>query len=290
MSIIKRGAQIGAIRFFVVAVIGITFFTLASVGSSAAQTPVACATQVAYAYSFKTNRLVGFNVATPGIVLSDVALSGLNTGEFLLGIDARATTGQIFAIATTGTAGTANGDRVVTINPTTGAVTAVGGGTTTPAGTFFGIDFNPVVDRIRLVSDADVSLRLNPNDGTLAGTDTNLAYATGDSNFGANPNVVDVAYTNNNAGTMTTTLFGIDSNTNSLVRIGGVLGTPSPNGGLLTTIGSLGFDVDSFGGFDIQTGTGTAYAALMVGGNAGLYTINLGTVLPLSLAQFRDWV
>lgn len=307
-----RGSRSKPVRFLVAALLGTAFLTISSVSAGAASipfidsvksffgiasspaversndqsvlggatptpTPAACVPQLAYGYSFKTNRLFSFNIATPGIPVSNVALTGLNSGEYIIGLDARPATGQLFAVATTGVAGTANGDRVVSINPTTGVVTSAGSALTTPAGSFFGIDFNPTVDRIREVSDADINLRLNPNDGTLAGTDTNVAYAAGDVNFGANPNIVDVAYTNNNSAATTTTLYGIDSTTNSLVRIGGLNGTPSPNLGQLTTIGSLGFNVDSFGGFDIQIASGTAYAALMVSGNAGLYTINLGT-------------
>ena len=75
------------------------------------------------------------------------------------------------------------------------------------------------------------------NNGTLAATDTALAYAAGDPNFGVDPNVVHVAYSNNTAGALTSTLYGIDTNTDSPVMIGGVNGVPSPNGGQLTTIG-----------------------------------------------------
>src|SRR5207253_11128454 len=87
-------------------------------------------------------------------------------------------------------------------------------------------DFNPVVDRIRVVSNADQNLRLNPNDGTLTAIDTNLAFAAGDPNQGANPNVVALAYTNNFAGAGSTTLFGIDDGIDSLVRQGSPTGHP----------------------------------------------------------------
>jgi subtilisin-like proprotein convertase family protein len=54
-------------------------------------------------------------------------------------------------------------------------------------------------------------------------------------------------------------------------------GNPSPNGGQLTTIGPLGVAITSFGGFDIQPGTNTAYAALRISGVSILHTINLTT-------------
>ena len=43
----------------------------------------------------------------------------------------------------------------------------------TPAlsGTAFGFDFNPTVDRIRVVSDTGQNLRLNPDTGAVAAVD-----------------------------------------------------------------------------------------------------------------------
>jgi hypothetical protein len=51
-------------------------------------------------------------------------------------------------------------------------------------GSSFGFDFNPTVDRIRVQSDADQNLRLNPATGALAATDTTLSFAVGDTNQG----------------------------------------------------------------------------------------------------------
>lgn len=65
----------------------------------------------------------------------------------------------------------------------------------------YGFDFNPVADRIRLVSDRQ-NLRLNPNDGTVvdgdpatAGIqpDSPLVYAAGDPNVGTTPRVTGAA-------------------------------------------------------------------------------------------------
>jgi hypothetical protein len=77
----------------------------------------------------------------------------------------------------------------------------------------------------------------------------------------------------------TTTLYGIDSNLNTLVRIGDVDGTPnSPNTGLLTTVGPLGVDTNNFVGFDI-TANNIAFAALQLTNSSAshLYAINLAT-------------
>ncbi len=155
------------------------------------------------------------------------------------------------------------------MNLTTGAATQVGTpGVFTLSGTNFGFDFNPSVDRIRIISDTGQNLRLNPNDGTLAATDTALnPTSTG---------ATAAAYTNNFAGTTTTTLYVIDTNTDTLYIQGGLNGTPSPNGGTLTAVGPLGIDVSAVNGFDIGS-NGVAYAATTVGVSTNLYTINLQT-------------
>jgi len=147
-------------------------------------------------------------------------------------------------------------------------------------GTAFGMDFNPTVDRIRVVSSDTSNFRLNPNTGAIVGIDSPLTYVLGDSGAGVTPRIVGSAYTNNFDGAAVTTLFGIDSNRDVLVMQGGVNGVPSPNGGTLTTIGSgLGFNTSDLVGFDISGTSGTAFAAMTpaTGGASQLFTINLTT-------------
>ena len=228
-----------------------------------------------FAYNAANNHIISFDALTPGTLSTDVALTGLAAGEFLIGIDYRPATLTLYSVAISATT-----SRVVTVNPVTGAVTSVGTGFTPLLATapFYGVDFNPVPDRIRVVNQAGLSIRLNPVDGTLAGTDTTLAYVAGDPGAGVAPEVTEVAYSNNFAGTTTTTLYGIDFARDTLVRIGGVDGTPSPNTGALTTIGSLGVVTSSpAGGFDIQTGSQIAYAVLRVGTASNFYRVNLAT-------------
>jgi hypothetical protein len=200
-----------------------------------------------------------------------VPITGLQAGEGILGIDLRPSTGQLYALGST--------SRLYTINPATGAATQVGSaGAFTLSGTFFGFDFNPSVDRIRVVSDTGQNIRLNPNDGTLTATDTTLTYAAGDPNFGTSPSDVGAAYVNNTAGAPSTTLFGIDSGLDVLVRQGSVDGTPvSPNTGQLFTVGSLGVDTSVLVFFDVSGVTGIAYASLCSGLACSFYTINLLT-------------
>jgi hypothetical protein len=231
-----------------------------------------------------TNTAILFSVdsAIPLSFTAIAVITGLQSGESILAIDVRPATGQIYALG--------SASRLYVINSVTGVATQVGSaGAFTLSGTSFGFDFNPVVDRIRVVSDADQNIRLNPNDGTLSGTDTNLAYAAGDPNAGANANDVAAAYTNNLAGASSTTLFGIDSNLDIVARQGSPDGTPvSPTTGQLFTIGSLGVNGSAAVGFDISGATGVAYASLCPGvstPNCGLYTINLTTGAATLVAQ-----
>jgi Domain of unknown function (DUF4394) len=224
-----------------------------------------------YGYNVTGNRLLTFESDAPGTILSDVALTGLLGGESLLGIDIRPATGQLYGIASA----RSGSMRIVTIDPQTGSVTQVNTAPLViPAGTFFGMAFNPIVDRIRFVSDGDANLRLAPDTGALVAADVNLAYVAGDANVGANPTVAQVAYTNAFAAAAITTLYGIDTTTNTMVRIG----APSPNGGELTTVGALGVDpTSSVGGFAISPKGNRGYTALRIGSVSVLHKISLSS-------------
>ncbi len=221
-----------------------------------------------------TNTLLNFNPGSPGVINSSRFIRGLAKDEDVVGIDFRPATGQIYALTTA--------SRLYTIDPGNGSATPVGAAPFTPAlnGQSFGVDFNPTVDRIRVVSDAGQNLRLNPNNGAVAGTDTALAFAAGDANAGQNPNLVGSAYTNNFAGSTSTTLYGIDSSRDALVTQGSVGSAPvSPNSGQLFTVGNLNVDTTEMVGFDIAPATNAAFASLTPQGSSAsnLYTINLST-------------
>ncbi len=212
------------------------------------------------------NTLITFASNAPGTILSGRPISGLQNNETIRGIDFRPATGQLFALGSF--------SRLYTIDITTGAATQVGGAFSTGLnGSSFGFDFNPTVDRIRVNSDADQNLRLNPNTGAVAFVDGTLAYNSGDANFGVNPNVVAGAYTNNFAGATTTTLYVLDTNLDILA-----IQNP-PNSGGLMTVGSIGADLNDMAGFDISGATGVAYAAVrdVARARTTFWTINLAT-------------
>ncbi|HYG74122.1 MAG TPA: DUF4394 domain-containing protein [Planctomycetota bacterium] len=224
-----------------------------------------------------TNLLVRFSTSSPGTLISSVPVTGLQSGESIVGIDFRPNTGQLYGLG--------NSNRLYVINVVTGAATALGTTSFTPAlvGTAFGMDFNPTADRLRVVTDTGMNLRLDPRDGTVQSQDFSLAYAPLDPNEGAVPHIVGAAYTDNYAGAPATTLYDIDSTQDVLVTQGSIGGTISPNGSgsstPLFTIGKLGVDASDNLGFDISGASGTAYASIQVIGETAskLFTINLAT-------------
>ena len=146
-----------------------------------------------------------FNRAAPA-VRTAVAITGLQSGEQLLGIDIRPggmPAGELYALGSTG--------RVYTINITSGAATqksqlaADSADATNPFtaldGTDFGVDFNPVVDRLRVVSNTGQNLRINVDTGaTITDDALNSAGAT-------RTGISATAYTNSFAAACRTTLL-----------------------------------------------------------------------------------
>jgi hypothetical protein len=217
-----------------------------------------------------TSFISRFDDASLGVVTT-VPITGLQAGETIVDIDVRP---KPTSPGVNSLYGVGSSSRLYIINPLTGTSTQVGSaGAFTLNGTAFGVDFNPTVDRMRVVSNTEQSFRLNPDTGVLAGADTSLNPAG---------NIVSVAYDRNfDQSGVPTTLFGIDSIAGTLVRIGGLDGVPSPNLGEVTTIGSLGLGIalnDTIG-FDILSSAAgsTAYAAINTGGFSRLYTVDLAT-------------
>lgn len=202
---------------------------------------------------------------------------GVAEGQTLTALDLRPATGELYAMGIDG-----NVAQLYVLEddggPTVQA-TAVGpefSGLRNPAGTAFGMDFNPTIDRIRLVSTADQNVVFNPNDG-LTTIATDLFYADGDANADANPAVSHIAYDGNVDGSTATVQRGVDVDLDVLVTV-------ANNDGILATIGPLGIDVTEVGGFDVSE-TGTAYAALTTDAGQRIYRINLanGTAVDLGV-------
>ena len=216
-----------------------------------------------------SNKLVSFDIGTPGTVRTSVAVTGLQSGENLLGIDFRPADGQLYGVGSTG--------RLYTLNGTTGAATlkatlaADATDTTLPftalAGTDFGVDFNPVADRLRVISNSGQSLRINVDTGATT-TDGAINRA------GVAPVVAAAAYTNSVPNATATQLFDVDSASSVLA-----LQNP-PNDGTLVNVGPLGVTIAGDGGMDIAGGAnGLVLAALRTtdGGPTSLYRVDITT-------------
>jgi len=216
------------------------------------------------------NRLVRFTSTAPADVTM-LAVTGLPVGERLLGVDFRPADGKLYALGAT--------SRLYLVDRDKGVATAVGTKSFAPAlaGSAFGFAVNPVADKLRVQSDYDQNLRLDPATGA-ATSDAMLAFAAGDPNQFQSPNLVASAYTNSVSGAPSdTVLFALDSTRDLLTKL------VTPNDGQVTTIGSLGVDITDVAGFDIWGGSSAAgsrplqaFAVLMTDApTSSLYTIDL---------------
>jgi hypothetical protein len=207
---------------------------------------------IAYALTDE-NDLLQIDTSAPQDILSGGVITGL-AGQDLIGIDFRPANGQLYGVGNLG--------GVFQINTSTRAATLVstllpdGTDTTNPfaglSGSRFGFDFNPVSDRLRLVSDTDQNLRVNVDTG-LTITDGDLQYGPGQPGAtGDNPSVTSAAYTNSFApsprATPGTTLYTIDVRENE----DRLLIQNPPNNGTLVYVSALGVDAAALTGFDIS--------------------------------------
>lgn len=216
---------------------------------------------------------VHFDGATPATITTVGAITGIVAGQTLRGIDFRPATGQLYALSSNGTAA-----QLYTLDLSTGVATAVGAGLTLTGNTStrISLDFNPVDDRLRVVTGSGQNYRVNPITGALAGQDTDISPG--------NPLLSGIAYTNNNPGATQTTLYAYDFLLDNLGTIGSINGSPnSPNTGIFSVIGGSGIVTGNAGlGFDISGATGIAYISVddffgSSGANAEFFTVNLGT-------------
>ena len=210
--------------------------------------------------------LVRFDSATPGSVTTIGSFSGVVAGQALRSIDFWPATVELYAVSTSGTTANFSQVQLYTVNLTTAALTPVGAGLTLTGNTNVrvGMDFNPVVDRIRIVTGGVTgnSFRANPITGAMVTVDIDLAYAAGDTLAGNPPRILAAAYSNNAAGATSTTLYAYDYSFDNLATVGGVGGTPSPHLGQLFTVGTPPAGFLTFNGaigMDISGATGVLY-------------------------------
>ncbi len=235
------------------------------------------------------NKIAFLNANSPANSLDILGdLTGVVAGDTLVSLDRRPQTGYLYALGYNA----ANASlRVYVVHPDSLVATPLG---TTPitalvgddpigggsASTRFEIDFNPAVDRLRVVSSLGENYRLNPNNGTLVARD-------GDTKIGAAGPLTPVygtAYTNNQPNTAATTQYTANEGNNGSLFI-----QNPPNDGVLTDAKALTPSINTLLGLDIAPGvdaasasqpaTGLAYALVKTTatGNESIARINLQT-------------
>lgn len=192
----------------------------------------------------------------------------LEPGEVIQDIDYRNSEGVLYALTTLSGKG-----YIIRIDPSSGVIlrvsTLVTEGTTTQIAlsdttTSYTIDFNPVVDRLRVIGSNGSNLRVDVSTGDTL-TDTNIQ--SGNTITGA---AYEDSFSSAGRGTQ---LFTLDS---SMDRVN--LQSP-PNDGTQSNLKSLlgnTTDVESINGYDINPGNNTGLALLTVGGSQQFYNINPG--------------
>jgi len=200
------------------------------------------------------NQLVLFGSGNPGSLARQVTITGMSAGSAMLGID----------FGANALYGVGSDSRVYTIDTLSGAASPVGGAFAPAAsGEHFGLAFDATANRLRLHGvESNQNQGLDPATGATSAADGELAYAATDPHTGQNPGVSASAYFGG-------TLYGVEANANSLVRV-------SPASGEMTTIADLAFNVYLCSGLDIDT-DGTAYAAFSTDNGSELYTLDLAS-------------
>jgi hypothetical protein len=194
-------------------------------------------TSVFYALA-DNNTVYEMDMREPTKMGNPVGITTLEPNEKLIAIDFRPATGQLIALSDRNVFYTVYIDLnrpsrpSVPINPQT-AIKA-------PAvGPVYGFDFNPVTDQMRVVSNLGENLLLDPRTGLV---DPKTGKASGV----ATPYVGAIAYNNNYSGATNTTLYGIDTKEDKLVRY------ENADASAVQPVGDIEFDIDEVGGFDIS--------------------------------------
>jgi hypothetical protein len=192
-------------------------------------------------------------------VVSTVSIRGAGP---MLGVDVRPADGMLYGVTGDGT--------LYTIDVRSGQATKksmLSQAWKRSAATTF--DFNPVADRLRLMSAESLNLRINVDDGKVI-VDGSHKFKDGDANAGRTPRIVAGAYTNSFKDTKTTSLYNVDATTGTLVM------QAPPNDGVLNTVGSLGISVNGPVAFNIVSAGPDQNAAWLAAGGS-LYSVDLKT-------------
>lgn len=247
------------------------------------------ASMAAISLGAQAQTLIGLTTSNQLVSLSGttfsmpVAITGLASGEKLLGIDLRPSNGLTYAIS--------DQNRLYTVNTTTGVATLAANltGASFAATGGIGIDFNPQADlngaaSLRVTTGTGKNYAVNVATGAVGNTSNNISAGN-----------TGVAYTNSAPGldprmgaADVTDLYYINTATDSLNFAPNSFNTPT-----ITQVGTglgIGIDVLSANGFEIFGFTGKAFAALNIDdgtGRTGIYSIDLVTGKAVSVTTYN---
>ncbi len=234
-------------------------------------------------------------VLTPGST-SFTRLGRVNqTNGNLIGLDFRPADGNgsvVYGLTDTG--------NLYTINLASSQLTAtlVSALTTRFSGGFQSLmDFNPVLNALRLIGSNGQNLALVNSGGNLNVTavQTPMTYAPGDVNAGKTPNISGGSYHNNYVGAPNTLFYGIDYDLDTFVTIQPASpgGSSATGGGQLQTLGRLvtpqGAQINAAptADLDIYSDASGVNSIIGISGRT-LFTIDLAQInqsLPLGTTQ-----
>ncbi len=203
--------------------------------------------------------LVEFQRNSSEDIRSSKPITGLPMGEKLVGIDFRPKTGDLYGVGTD--------SNIYRVNPRTAIAIAESGSSFSPNlnGNRFGVDFNPVPDRLRITSDDEQNLRCD--------VDANTCINDGAINRGSDdPNVVGSAYTNSSFSFVqpgATVLYAADSDRDAIYT------QDPPNNGTLVDEEPVDFNMRSRLGFDIAGTNNVGYVTTATSSKTELFRVDV---------------
>lgn len=237
-----------------------------ALGASVAATAVFAAAPAAQATDISAitqkGELAQFDSKQPSKVKTK-NLTGLPEGVKLVGIDERPSNGKLYGIGDDSTVYRISNSGDTTAIDDSLLGTGFGGlGGQALEGKSFGVDFNPVPDAIRIVSDTGQNLRVSPETGQLIAAD-------GDIN-GADAQIVDAAYTNSQQSETApevAVLYVLDAMKDRIYT------QSPPNEGTLITPVKLDIDITKKSGFDLVGSGKKGFIADGKGKSSKLYRV-----------------
>lgn len=227
-------------------------------------------------------RLICFNEYSPGSASNIGTIQGLTGDSRIVGIDYRVQDGKLYGLGNLG--------GIYTLDTRNARATKVNQLTIAMTGNFFGVDFNPAADALRIISETGQNLRHSfvNNTTTMDGT---LTYTAPPAAPTPATGVTGAGYTNNDLDMNTaTTLYDVDSMMDQVA-----IQSPA-NSGILVATGKLTVDTTPDVGFDIystiRNGVTVSVRALASltssNGTVRLYSVTLATGKAVSRGTFSS--